>query len=86
MMINHKFLFLAILLLLIFPVSAQNDEAESTYQSEGGAVQFSYSAEWTLEDRRFTFNTRYQFALLTPTYTPFQSPEERSQIFIELIN
>jgi hypothetical protein len=23
---------------------------------------------------------------LTPTYTPFQSPEERSQIFIELIN
>jgi hypothetical protein len=73
-----------ILLISIFQISAQDSDTR-TYNSENGAVQFSFSGEWTLEDQGITFNTLYRFALWTPKYLPM-APQDRSRILIEFIN
>lgn len=83
----RKLLITVLFFLVVYPAFAV-DKSNGTYASEDGAVQFTYSGEWTLEDQIQTFNQRYLYQLWTNSseLTAYLGNSNNSRILIELIN
>lgn len=83
----RRLLITVLLFLFVYPTFAV-DKSNRTYTSEDGAVQFTYSGEWTVEDQIQTFNQRYLYQLWTNSsvLTAYLGNSDHSRILIELIN
>ena len=81
----RKILLVIFLFIPALAIFAQG-ETTLTYSSEDGAIEFSYSRGWTLEERSSEFNASYQFNLITSNYYTAISTQDFSYISLELIN